>query len=102
MKLYETIYITQIPLDSYNEEAMQPVEFAPDYSFSVRELLEFTAGFPLEDQCLMFCNVLTVSGFSQKEIAKAVGLKYGEYRQKLMEIREKYKQNLKNKLSKKG
>jgi len=97
MKLYETIYITEIPLDAYNEEAMQPVNFAPDVSFSVRELLEFTAGLSLQDQCLLFCNVLTVSGFSQKEVAEAVGMKYSEYRRKLMQIRE----NLKNRLSQK-
>jgi len=98
IKLYKTVYITQIPLDVYNEEAFQEDKFAPDFTFSVQELLEFTAGMPLEDQCLMFCNVLTVSGFSQKEIAEAVGMKYGEYRQKLLQIRERYKDNLKNRL----
>lgn len=58
---------------------------------SVMELLEFIAHRPIKDQAYMLCNLLTISGFTQGEIAEALGISHISYRKALMEVRRDFR-----------
>lgn len=55
---------------------------------SVTDLLEMIAHLELKDQVYMVSNILTVSGYTQKEIAEALGVSHKTYRNRLWEIRK--------------
>lgn len=71
----------------YHENEVVEFESIP----SVIELLEFMAHRSLRDQVWMIANLLTISGYTQAEIAEALGVRYQTYRNTLLDIRKEYK-----------
>lgn len=84
-KHYEVIRVSHVPLD---EESIDYLAHNPEVNTSLVELLIFIAGLPLKDQVYMLANTLTVSGFTQKEIAEAIGVSHQAYRNRLLDIRK--------------
>jgi len=72
----------------YHENETVEFESVP----SVIELLEFMAHRSLRDQVWMIANLLTISGYTQAEIAEALGVRYQTYRNTLLDIRKEYRQ----------
>lgn len=60
----------------------------PEYCHSIKDILEMIGDCNLTDQIYMMCNLLTISGFSQKEIAKRLGVSYQTYRNRLWTVRK--------------
>lgn len=95
MKFYEKVYVNLVPLP---EDEMGQRELdarfntpAPAFNTSIIEMVEFMASFPLKDQVFMMANTLTIAGYSQREIAEALGIGYKTYRNRLWEIRGEFK-----------
>jgi DNA-directed RNA polymerase specialized sigma24 family protein len=83
---YEEKTVVIVPL----EEAITKQCEVPELNTTVKEVLEFIADRNLTDQIYMMCNLLTISGFSQKEIAKHLGVSYQTYRNRLWSVRKDY------------
>ena len=83
---YEKQVVQLVPL----EEAITKPQSPPECNNSIKEILEFIADRNLTDQIYMICNLLTISGYSQKEIAKHLGVSYQTYRNRLWSIRKDY------------
>ena len=66
------------------------VESLPEINHSIKDVLDFIADRPINDQVCMLCNLLTINGFSQKEISESIGFKYKTYRNHLWTIRKEY------------
>ncbi len=85
MQFYEKQRVTIVPIDDVEVGSLGST--IPGHEFSIIELLEFMAGFPIKDQVYMLANTLTISGFSQREIATALGVSYQTYRNRLWDVR---------------
>lgn len=90
MKFYEKVTVTHVPL---NEEIAEGQAYNPEAHTSLIEMQEFMhgLGFDLKDMVYMWANLLTMSGYSQKEIAEAMGVGYKTYRNRLWAIRGVFK-----------
>lgn len=66
------------------------VDQACDIGHSLEDILEFIADRPLKDQVCMMCNLLTINGFTQKEVSEAISMKYKDYRNRLWSNRKDY------------
>lgn len=88
--IYQTHKVSIVPLEEgiTSEETLITPERMP----SIIELLEFMAHLPLRDQVYMVCNLLTISGFTQEEIAKHLGVTHQTYRNYLLRIRHDFKE----------
>ena len=86
---YETIRVVQVEL----KEELIDEKLMPLLDYSITDMLEFLAGLPLKTQLYMLCNLLTISGFSQREIAESLDINYKTYRNTLLDIRHKLKDN---------
>lgn len=77
-----SVYVNELPEEedagSYHFERMP----------SVMELLELMGHRSLKDQVYMVCNLLTISGFTQAEIAAAIGVSPQTYRNALLAVRK--------------
>lgn len=71
----------------YRDEEIVVFEQMP----SVIELLEIMGDRPLREQVYMICNLLTISGFTQSEIAQELGVAHQKYRNTLLRIRKDMK-----------
>lgn len=87
-KVYEIIRVTEVPLDDHQDH----VSYNHEINTTLVDLLVFMAGMPLKDQIYMLANTLTVSGFTQKEIAGAMGVTHQAYRHRLLNIRKDFEQ----------
>lgn len=72
---------------THREEEIVHFERMP----SLIDLLEFMAGMSLKDQIYMTCNLLTIAGYSQTEIALSLGVQPQTYRNRLREIRADFR-----------
>jgi hypothetical protein len=91
MKMYEKVPVTIISMDESSDEGLYGVVSPQAYRTSITELIEFMAGMDLKDQIYMITNTLTIAGYSQREIAEAMGVSYKTYRNRLWEIRVGFK-----------
>jgi len=92
IKIYEKIDLKVIPISEAVETNFCGEE--AERGVDIETILEMLSEYELSDQVFMICNMLTMSGFTQKEIAKALNVPYWKYRKKLFEIR-KFIQNKK-------
>jgi len=88
MMFYDEIRITEVPI---NEEITESLKYEEKLPTGVVDLLGFMGGLPLQDQIVLLCNSLTISGFSQKEIAEAIRMPYQTYRNKILAIRKTFR-----------
>jgi hypothetical protein len=86
MIYYESYKVQMVPLFEEITAADQ-IDFSP----SINSVLEFVAGRSIKDQIYMLANLLTISGFTQKEIADGLGTTHCAYRDRLREIRKDFK-----------
>lgn len=93
-QIYEKISVTVVPLNESIET--DPIEVSR--SFLVLEVLEMIGSLELRDQLFMICNLLTISGFKQKEIAEQLGVAHQTYRNRLLEIRKEFRDNKKKEM----
>jgi hypothetical protein len=84
---YEKIPVVHIPLESVENMISAPYQQMPQ----IMEVLDYISPLPLQDQTLMMCNILTVSGYTQNEIAQALGMLPQSYQNRLQLIRKKLK-----------
>lgn len=91
MKFWEVVKVTEVPIESEDLQYNPNLAFSSEIHTSIFDILAFMAHLPLKDQVYMLCNVLTVSGYSQKEVAEALGVPYQTYRNRLLEIRKDFK-----------
>lgn len=90
-KIYEKRVVQVVSLDEntvgyYDSQHKQP---EPAYNSSVIEILEFIGDLPLREQVYMMSNMLTVSGYTQREISEVLGVAYKTYRNILLDTRKK-------------
>lgn len=90
-RLYEKVKVVHVPFDESHEE-MFPTFTIPN--LAIIDLLTLIAGLSLQQQCMIILNVLTVSGFDQREISGAIGMNYQDYRTNIMQARRDLKNNL--------
>lgn len=83
---YEEQRVVIVPL----EEAITKQAEVPEVNTTIKDILEFIGDSNLTDQIYMMCNLLTISGFTQKEIAKHLGVSYQTYRNRLWTVRKDY------------
>lgn len=88
--VYERVYVQ---VSSLNEELVDQHKFIipGESNPSVLSILELIATLPLKQQVFMMANLLTVSGYEQKEIAEAMGVAYKTYRNNLWDMRKQIK-----------
>lgn len=86
IKIYEEVKVTLIPIETVENEFSLPFTHNP----SLINILELMSVFPLKDQIYIMVNLLTISGYTEREIAEAVGIPYQKYRTKLMQIRKNF------------
>jgi len=85
VKLYEYVDVVITELD---EAAADSAVGEFDRMTPVVDVLEMVSSVPLKDQVLLMTNLLTISGYSQREIASVLGMEYKHYRNRLWEIRK--------------
>ena len=89
-QIYDTIYVTHVELDEEVIDLHKSI--SPDQSMpSLMTILEMITFLPLRHQALMMANLLTISGYQQKEIAEALGMEYKTFRNYLWEMRKEFK-----------
>jgi DNA-directed RNA polymerase specialized sigma subunit len=76
IKIYEKVQVKFVPL---NEETVTE-EYNRHAEPLIMEMLAKISTLPLKSQVVLVCNILTISGFTEKEIAKAMGISYKHYR----------------------
>lgn len=84
MQVYERVSVTFGELeeaDTDRHAVYQPQDW------TMMELLSMIGHLPVRDQVLMVSNLLTVSGFTQAEIAEALGVSHKTFRNRLWELR---------------
>ncbi len=89
-KFYQTVKVTHVPFDDLHEETH--VVF-PLPALHVIDLLTLISHLPIEHQCFILLNLLTVTGFEQKEIAESLAIDYQSFRLKLMKARKMLREN---------
>lgn len=87
---FETVYVT---VQTLNEEVTDSEQFSlpTEFNPSVTEILELLAVLSLREQVFMIANLLTISGFQQKEIAEAMGVPYSTYRNTMLSVRQEFR-----------
>lgn len=87
---FEEIRVEHISLDDLDLNVVSHLRQNPEVTTSISDILSFIAPLPLREQAMMLTNILTVSGYSQREIAEALHTPYQEYRNILWEARKKF------------
>ena len=83
---YETVKVTTVEI---NEDIVEDRGATYlDHDPGIMELLGMIGHLPLRDQVYMTTNLLTISGFKQREIAEVLGVAYKTYRNRLLTIRK--------------
>ena len=85
--IYEVHKVTHHPIEDHEDS----FHHTPDRSASVMEILKMIGHRSLKDQIYMICNILTVSGFTQAEIAEVLGVEHQTYRNHLLKVRKEMK-----------
>lgn len=88
---YEKVYVQTVQI---NEEVVDnKYQVLPDtWNPAVTDVLELIAFLPLKEQVYMMCNLLTISGYEQKEISEAMGVAYKTYRNYMWSVRKQLKE----------
>lgn len=93
-KVYQTVQITLEPLEYDETNYVHPnVSIMPDeWKPTVEEVLSLINFLPLREQAYMMMNLLTISGYHQKEVAESLNIPYPSYRNMMLLIRKKLKE----------
>lgn len=92
-KNYEEVKVEHVSIEDLDLNFISHLHYNPEVGSSIVDILAFIAPMPLHYQILMLANILTISGYSQREIAEAMGIKYQAYRNKLLDIRKEFQYN---------
>ena len=87
-KIYQEQTVILVPIEVHENDEKFSLPFNRDPSLV--DVLELIAIFSLEDQLYIFSNLLTISGFSEKEISEAMNVPYQKDRTRLMDIRKDF------------
>ena len=88
VRFYETVNVTVLPIKEELIDNDDKNAIYLDRDPGIIEMLEMIAELPIKDQVFMMSNTLTISGFTQREIAEALGVAYQTYRNRLLDIRQ--------------
>jgi DNA-directed RNA polymerase specialized sigma24 family protein len=83
--LYDTVRITFQPLDD------QMVYKEMEKDLSVIGILGLIGHLPLKQQVYMMVNLLTISGYTQEELAKEMGVAHKTFRNHICDTRKMLK-----------
>lgn len=96
---YEKIEVKICSLDKIDEWLNNDEGMAGEQSYYIAEdppklvtvldILDTISDLPLRRQIYFLANLLTVTGYTQKEISEAMGISYKTYRNNLCESRQK-------------
>lgn len=103
---FETSYVTIESLDKIFENFDDVNVKSPDdieewkLPADIQQLMEYASFLPLRQHAILMANLLTMIGYSEKEIAYELGIPYQVYRTTLWKIRELLAENKVDKLTK--
>ncbi len=84
---YETIPVTEVEIETADLYQGESRDNGVPPLLAILELISFL---PLSDQAIMMANLLTISGYEQKEISEAMGMNYINYRKRLFLMRREF------------
>lgn len=91
---YEEVRVTVGPI---NEEVLNIGSYIQREP-SIFEMINLIADFPLKHQIILMVNLLTCSGYTEKEISNEMKIPYIKYRQLLSSARKEFKNKKINEL----